>query len=159
MLNASYSALKAANPGIRVLAGGNSPYGDPPGLSRTRPMTFWTEVFKRRTSFDVFAHHPYSTQGPRRRALNRLDVSVPDVSRLTRLVRSAVRRGKVTPRRSKPLWITELGWDSNPPDPAGVPAVRHAAWLADAFYVLWRQRAAKIVWTFIAMLPSRRRCS
>jgi hypothetical protein len=30
-----------------------------------------------------------------------------------------------------------------------VPARRHAAWLADAFYVLWKQRAAKIVWTFV----------
>ena len=149
MLNASYAALKAVNPRNTVIAGGNAPYGDPPGLSRTRPVTFWKVVFKRRTSFDVFAHHPYSTQGPRRRALHRKDVSVPDVGKLTRLVRSAVRRGRVTPRRSKPLWITELGWDSNPPDPNGVPAQRHAAWLADAFYVLWKQRAAKIVWTFV----------
>ena len=30
-----------------------------------------------------------------------------------------------------------------------MPARRHAAWLADAFYVLWKQRAAKIVWTFV----------
>ena len=74
---------------------------------------------------------------------------MPDVGRLTRLVRSAVRRGLARPRKSKPLWITEIGWDSSPPDPNGVPARRHAAWLADAFYVLWKQRAAKIVWTFV----------
>ena len=149
MLNASYAAIKAVNPQNTVAVGGNAPYGDPRGFGRTRPLTFWKEVLKRPTSFDVFAHHPYSTQGPRRHALNRNDVSVPDVVRLTRLVRSAVRRGLAKPRKSKPLWITEIGWDSNPPDPNGVPARRHAAWLADAFYVLWKQRAAKIVWTFV----------
>jgi hypothetical protein len=149
MLNSAYSGLKSVNRRIRVLVGGTAPYGDPPGLSRTRPLTFWKNVFKRRTYFDIFAHHPYSVASPHRHALNRADISVPDVSRLTRLVRTAVRHGSVRPRKSKPLWITELGWDSNPPDPDGVPAARQAAWLGDAFYVLWRQHAARIVWTFV----------
>ena len=74
---------------------------------------------------------------------------VPDVSRLTRAVSRAVKRGTARPRKSKPLWITELGWDSNPPDPGGVSARRQASWLADGFYVLWKQHAQKIIWTFV----------
>jgi hypothetical protein len=149
MLNSAYTALKEVNSRNTVVVGGTAPYGDPPGGARTRPVTFWEEVFKWSTSFDVFAHHPYSVDEPRRHALNRADASVPDLGRLTRLVRSAVRRGLAVPRKPKPLWITEIGWDSNPPDPNGVPAQRHAAWLADAFYVLWKQGATKIVWTFV----------
>ena len=74
----------------------------------------------------MFAHHPYSVSAPRRHALSRNDISVPDVSRLTRAVSQAVKRGTARPRKRKPLWITELGWDSRPPDPNGVPARRHA---------------------------------
>ena len=97
----------------------------------------------------MFAHHPYSVSAPRRHALSRNDISVPDVSRLTRAVSQAVKRGTARPRKRKPLWITELGWDSRPPDPNGVPARRHASWLADGFFVLWKQRAEKVVWTFV----------
>ena len=50
MLNASYAALKSVNPRITVVVGGAAPYGDPPGLSRTRPLTFWKTVLKRRTT-------------------------------------------------------------------------------------------------------------
>ena len=83
---------------------------------------------------------------PRRHALSPLDVSVPDLGRLTRLVRAAVRTGRAVPRKPKPLWITEMGWDSNPPDPNGVPQARHARWLADAMYVLWKQGAQAAFW-------------
>ena len=86
MLNAAYAGLKSVNRGNTVVVGGAAPYGDPPGGSRTRPLTFWETVLKRRTSFDVFAHHPYSVSAPRRHALSPKDVSVPDVSRLTRAV-------------------------------------------------------------------------
>lgn len=146
MLNAAYAGLKRVNRANLVVVGGTAPYGDPPGGNRIRPVVFWKSVFQRRTSFDIFAHHPYSVGGPRRHALSSADVAVPDVWRLTRIVRAAVRRGTAVPRKRKPLWITEISWDSNPPDPNGVPAARHAAWLSDAFYVLWKQGAAAIFW-------------
>src|SRR4029453_14354952 len=31
LLNASYNAIKGVNPGMLVVTGGTSPYGDPPG--------------------------------------------------------------------------------------------------------------------------------
>ncbi len=146
MLNAAYVGIKRANPANLVVVGGTAPYGDPPGANRIRPVVFWKKVLQRRTRFDIFAHHPYSVGGPRRHALSPNDVAVPDVTRLTRIVRAAVRRGKAVPRKRKPLWITEISWDSNPPDPNGVPAARHAAWLSDAFYVLWKEGAQAIFW-------------
>jgi RTX calcium-binding nonapeptide repeat (4 copies) len=50
LLNASYAAIKAVNPGMLVVTGGTSPYGDPPGGpyppggARVRPVQFWREL-------------------------------------------------------------------------------------------------------------------
>jgi hypothetical protein len=46
LLNASYKAIKAVNPRMLVVAGGTSPYGDPPGGpypggARVRPVQWW----------------------------------------------------------------------------------------------------------------------
>jgi hypothetical protein len=47
MLNTSYRAIKSVNPGMLVVTGGTSPYGDPPGGpyppggARVRPVQWW----------------------------------------------------------------------------------------------------------------------
>ena len=46
----------------------------------------------------------------------------------------------------KPVWATEMSWDSNPPDPAGIPAAQQAQWAAGAIYVLWRQGVRALFW-------------
>ena len=104
--------------------------------------------------FDVLAHDPYSVGGPERRALNVDDVSIPDLGKLTRPLRVAERTGRVRPRGRKGLWVTEFGWDSNPPDPQGVPGERHARWLEQAFYVLWREGVDAVTWFKIVDEPS-----
>jgi hypothetical protein len=103
-------------------------------------------VLARKVHFDVLAHHPYAIGGPRRKALNRDDVALPDVHKLTSLVKAAVRNGRALPHRAKRYWVTEVSWDSSPPDPQGVPAARQARWLADAFYVLWKQGVDTVFW-------------
>jgi hypothetical protein len=39
-----------------------------------------------------------------------------------------------------------MSWDSSPPDPQGVPEARHARWLEEAFYLLWRQGVDTVTW-------------
>jgi hypothetical protein len=146
MLNSAYVAIKRVNPRSRVLTAGTAPFGDPPGGGRMSPVGFWRRLLRRRAKFDIFAHHPYSVGGPRRHAVNGHDVSVPDLLRLTRIVRAAVHAGRAFPREHKPLWITEISWDSRPPDPDGVPSTRHARWLTDSLYLLWRQGAEAVLW-------------
>jgi hypothetical protein len=94
----------------------------------------------------VLAHHPYSVGQPRRKALNADDVSIPDVVKLTRLLRTAERSGRALPRKRHPVWVTETSYDSSPPDPDGVPEATQARWLAEAFYLLWRQGVDTITW-------------
>jgi hypothetical protein len=145
MLNAAYPGVHAA--GLKLVTAGTAPYGDPnAGGLRTMPVRWWRSVLAGKVRFDVLAHHPYAIGGPRRRALNRDDVALPDMHKLTSLVRKAVRGGRVLPRSSKRYWVTEVSWDSSPPDPDGVPAARQARWLADAFYVLWKQGVDTVFW-------------
>jgi hypothetical protein len=103
-------------------------------------------VFAKPTQFDVLAHHPYGVGGPRQKAFNRDDVAVPDVHKLVSVVRAAHRAGRVSASAARRLWVTEISWDSSPPDPDGVPARKHARWLADAVRILWQQGVEAIVW-------------
>jgi hypothetical protein len=147
MLNASYAGLRRAGTGAKLVTAGTAPYGDPQrGGHRIMPARFWRIVLRRTVRFDILAHHPYAVAGPRRRALNRDDVAIPDMHKLTRLTRAAVRAGKLLPRKRKRFWVTEVSWDSKAPDPFGVPLARHARWLADAFYVLWKQGVDSVFW-------------
>jgi hypothetical protein len=94
--------------------------------------------------FDIFDHHPYGVGGPLWHAFNADDVAVPDLARLTRPIGVALRDGLLLPRARKPIWITELSWDSAPPDPQGVPEPTHAQWIEQAFWELWREGAEAI---------------
>ena len=164
MLRAFYAGIHSVSKRNRVVTGGTAPYGDIPGnkASRTAPALFWREVLclkgqklrkrrcKKPAKFDVLAHHPINVGGPERRALNADDVSTPDIGKLREILRKAQRSGRALPRKPrKPIWATEIWWDSRPPDPRGVPERKHARWLAQSLYVLWRQRVERVVWFLI----------
>ena len=162
MLSAFYRGVKSVRARARSSSPrGTAPFGDPaPGGHRIMPARFVRELLclrrvggrLRGTScpaparFDVLAHHPYSVGVPRRRALNADDVSIPDIGKLTRLLRAAERTGGALPRRRHRVWVTEVSYDSSPPDPHGVPAARHARYLEEALYLLWRQGVDPITW-------------
>jgi hypothetical protein len=162
MLNAFYRGVKSVHPDNLVITGGTAPYGDPPGGKRVRPMIFWRSVlclrshshrYRRgrgcgeRAHFDVLAHHPINTAGgPTRSAINRDDVSTPDVAVLRRALRAAERLHTVAGRRHHQLWATEIWWESNPPDAdRGVPLETHARYVEQALYLLWKQGVKVVV--------------
>ena len=158
MLNAAYFGLKSVNRTNFVVTAGTAPFGDFTSR-RTPPVRFvrallclkGTRKLRRApcpdpAHFDALAHHPYSVRGPFSRAFGDDDVSVPDVRKLARVLRTAVRARRALPRRRKRLWVTEISWDSRPADPAGIPEARQARWLAESFYVLWRQGVDTITW-------------
>jgi hypothetical protein len=164
ILNAAYAALKAVSPENHVVTAGTGPFGDlNPGGHRIGPLLFWryllcldrTTGCDQPAHFDVASHHPYSVRGPTAHAVNTNDASVPDVRKVAKLVRAAVRRGGARPRLTKPMWVTELAWDSSPPDPEGIPAARQAAWLSKSVYVLWKQGVSLLVWYQVTGSPPK----
>jgi hypothetical protein len=96
-----------------------------------------------RPMFDVFAHHPISNtgNGPQESGPHRNDASTPDLGRVVRVLRAAERVGTVSGGRH-PVWVTELWWDSNPPNPAGAPLAVQARWSEESLYLFWKAGAS-----------------
>jgi hypothetical protein len=126
-----------------------------------RPLTFWRTLLCvkdnkrlspkrkcRKPKFDVLAHNPINTSGsPRRSAIHPDDVSTPDLHNLVDVLRAAERAGNVRPKGKRPVWATELWWETNPPDPYTKnpsPKVQ-AVWYTKSLYSLWRQGASMVL--------------
>jgi hypothetical protein len=168
MLNASYAAVKAVAPQIRVVAAGAGPYGDPPPFdigSRVRPVHFWQQLLcvhpvggkakKKKVKyvrtagcptpsrFDLFGFHAINTSGgPGRSAINPNDASSADLDRIARVLRGAERAGTVLPGRH-PIWTTEMWFDVA--NRTSLPLER---WLPQALHLLWKEGASVVInWT------------
>jgi hypothetical protein len=157
MLDAFYAGVKAVDSGNVVITGGTAPYGDPSGPNRIRPVAFLrallcvsadlqTKTCEAAVPFDVLSHHPINTAGgPLTSAIDPDDASTPDLGRVSKVLRAAERLG-TAPGGRHPIWATEVWWESDPPDGIrGVPLRRHARWLEQALYVLWKQGAEVVL--------------
>jgi hypothetical protein len=162
MLNAAYAGIHRANSGARVIVGGLAPYGDAmAGGSRIPPVWFWRSLLCLRGArlkpigcphpahFDIAAHNPINVLGPSSSAFSPLDVSTPDIGRLTKIVKKAVAKWRALPAKRKPFWATEIWWDSRPPDPQGVPLFRHARFLSVSLFELWRRGVSAVIWWYL----------
>jgi hypothetical protein len=155
LLNAAYAGIKSAQPHAYVLTAGLAPYGDPPGGARVRPVTFLTSLLclsgpdpqgcPNPAHFDALDIHPYAL-APTIPAFNPDDVSVPDLGRLARVLLAAERTGRALPTGRKPIWVTEIDWDSSPPTPGGLSLGQQARYLSRAFYEFWQQSVSHVFW-------------
>ena len=76
-----------------------------------------------------FAHHPYTKNvSPLVKDKSTDSITLANIDALPRLLDSlAVKTGNI--RRGLPIWLTEFGFESNPPDPfSGVSLDRQAEW-------------------------------
>jgi hypothetical protein len=59
------------------------------------------------------------------------------------ILRAAERAHHIVPGGRHQLWASEFWWDSNPPDRRfGVRLQKHARWIEEALYLLWKQGAS-----------------
>jgi hypothetical protein len=115
--------------GVTAARGNNNPKGAKPSVS---PLAFLRAMKKAgATGFDAYAHHPYyggpaetpATPSPGRGGVTLGNIDAL-VSELTRLY------GR------KRIWLTEYGYQTNPPDNVfGVPWETQAAYVRDAFQI------------------------
>jgi hypothetical protein len=100
--------------------------------------------------FDILASDPYDEiAAPTTPAANANDASAPDLWKLTKVVRAGLAAHTVLPAGRKPLWVTEFSYDSNPPNPYGLPLQRQARWLEESFYVFWREHVSTVFWYLV----------
>ncbi len=176
MANAFYEGVKGADRSDVVVLGGLAPYGNPncedPGKHpdyRMSPVPFTRALFcldksdrkakgcNVKTRFDAIDTHPYPPPwtglGPNWNDSFYSDIAVPDVVRITRLV-SAAQRANTIDRGHIGNWVTEIAWDTNPPDKYGVSATKAAFWIEDALYILWKQGVNHVLWWQLGDLPN-----
>jgi hypothetical protein len=148
--------VKSVDPSNVVIAGGLSPIGrngNPAPLAFMRDMLCLNASLRRscdlRSSpvpFDAWSHHAYTEGGPTHRAAGRDNVSLGDLGDLKRVLRAARRAGHVHAPRGVGFWVTEFGWDSNPPDPRAISASLHARWTSEAIYRMWAAGVTVATW-------------
>jgi hypothetical protein len=103
--------------------------------------------------FDVFDIHPYTTGGPSHKG-GPNDVEIGDLNKLQTLLRAAQRAGRIDGiYRRTPLWITEFGWDSKPPDPGGLPMRIEKQWIPEALHRAWVAGVRSFMWYSLADFP------
>ncbi len=171
MLNAFYDGAHGVSRKNNVVTGGTAPYGSPDDRTSIRPLAFWRNVMcikgrgkgklkatkcPNKAEFDTLAHHPIDTTGgPHTSAANPDDVSTPDLHNLVDVLRAAEKAGTIRPKGHRPVWATELWWETNPPDPAtGNPSpAKQAEWYAESLYLLWRQGASMVLFLQVRDRP------
>jgi len=165
MLNAFYDGVKSVEPSDVVAAAGVAPNGDPEGVGRMQPLRFLRELLcvapghtpgagahtscAQQAYFDVLAFHPLSAGNPDAPAVASLDVSIADAAKITGLLEQAVRLRTALPAGPKPVWVTELNWESAPQSPHGVPPDLQALWVSRALHRLWVAGVSLVAWQFL----------
>jgi len=159
LLNSFYAAVKAVDPSNLVVAAGLGPIEVPKWT--IGPMRFARDLLCMKgrdrprpargncgggVHFDIFAIQPYTTGGPTHQG-HANDVPVGDLEKLQALIAAADRAGRIKGRyRHTPLWVTEFSWDSQPPDPGGLPMSILTQWTSEALYEAWSAGVSNFFW-------------
>ncbi|HWA10132.1 MAG TPA: glycosyl hydrolase [Opitutaceae bacterium] len=125
MLQAAYSAIKAARPDVTVLG----------GATAGAPLPYWEKLMAdgALTSMDALSIHPYRYDSPPEGIEN-------DVLALQALTR------QYNHGQTKPIWVTEIGWGTN--DAGGVPIseATQASYLVRAYALLLSVNVERVYW-------------
>ena len=143
LVNAGYKAVKGVHGDNLVIAGGLAPFSDPDNRYGIAPFPYMRSLLKAKVSFDVWSHHPYTSGGPNHQAALAQDASIGDMPEMRRVLVAARKAGRI---KSTRFWVTEFGWDTNPPDPGGVSLATQARWTAEAMYRMWLSGIETMVW-------------
>lgn len=159
LINQFHSGIKAVDPSNLVLLAGLGPIAVHPWT--IGPMAFARKLLCMRgtarpkpapgncsggVNFDIFAIQPYTTGAPTREGkIN--DVQLGDLGKLQTLIQAADRANRINSQfRQTPLWITELSWDSKPPDPGGLEMEIVTRWTSEALFRAWRAGVTHFFW-------------
>jgi len=159
LLNAFADAVHSVHADNLVIAGGLSTPGrnfrQSPAIS---PLVFMRAVLcldannnrlagcNEQAHFDVWSMHPYTSGSPEHHAANATDVSIPELPLVKATLDAANRLGQIVSTNPVQFWVTEVSWDSNPPDPGGVPMKLLQRWVSEGLYRMWTYGVSLVTW-------------
>jgi len=169
MVNAVADSVHAVNPANLALAGELAPYKHaasptdkntpipPLDFMRTMLCISNTTPAQRTCNtpakFDVWTHHPYSDTGPFGQATASGGVELGDLPKMKSLLQTAQNLGAISSAKPVQLWVTEIGWSSNPPNTKGVPIGLETRWVAETYYQMWKSGVTLGTWFLLQDLP------
>jgi Cellulase (glycosyl hydrolase family 5) len=159
MVNDFAAAVHGARQNDTVIGGELFPNGvNRQGTTAIAPLDFTRRLFclsaaprprlvcRTKVDVDAWSIHPYSSGGPSTRPASPDNIWIFNLRSFTSLVRAAQRLGTLVSAHPVQSWITEFSWDSNPPDPRGVPAKLEQRWVAEALYRSWLAGISVFTW-------------
>ncbi len=148
--NAIVAGVHSVRAGQKVACGVTGPRGNNEASGprpSTSPIYFLRAMRKAGArGFDAYAHHPYygrPSETPRTRLPGRVGPTGITLGNIDVLIREVTRLyGR------KPIWITEYGYQTNPPDRIfGVSPKRQAQYLAQSYAIARKNRRIQMfVW-------------
>jgi hypothetical protein len=144
LLNPAYAQLHATIDGVRVGGGVTAPRA---GSSGVGPVAWIRGMGAVDAKLDAYAHHPYPGRpqaetpwGPK--CVNCQSIAMADLERLEREVERAFGR--------KRLWLTEYGYQTNPPDTfLGVTPDQQATYSSSAAMRAYRMASVEMLIFFM----------
>ncbi len=143
LLNPAYRLLHVLNPANTVAGGVTSPRSTPSSMS---PLTFMKVMHHFHAKLDAYAQNPYPGSkletpyvDPCKHCLTLTMARLPSI-------RAAVSRYF----GHKPIWLTEYGYQTDPPDRIlGVSPAKQAAYVGEAALRVWQQAGVTILIHFL----------
>jgi hypothetical protein len=162
MTNAVADGVHSVDPANLVVAGELDPFGHPKNKKQkwysAYPLAFMRSMLclskgkhphttcSAKVHFDVWAHHPYSFGGAFGKATGADNVELGDLPKMRSLLRAGVRTHHVVSTHSVQFWVTEFGWDTNPPRRGAASLSLASRWTAESMYQAWRCGVSLFTW-------------
>ena len=166
MVNAFADAVHGVNPANLVVAGALDPFENlATSFVSQAPLAFMRSFLciskgahphatcSAKIHIDAWAHHPYTFGGPFAHARRTDDVSLGDLPKMRSLLRTAERLHRIVSPRPVQFWVTEFGWDTNPPRKHAVPLALDARWTAESLYQMWHSGVSLATWFLLQDQP------
>jgi hypothetical protein len=124
LLNPGYAGIKSASPLAKVGGGVTAPRG---GKGGATPVDFIRGMALAHARLDAYAHNPYPVYPGDTPYAGGCSCKVITMATLERLLTQV---GRAFPRAR--IWLSEYGYQTNPPDPYGVSYALQARYIGEA---------------------------
>lgn len=170
MVNAVAAGVHGVDPTNLVSAGGLDPFGHPKSKKQqwysVAPLAFMRSLLcvskgkhphatcNDPVHFDVWSHHPYTFGGPFGHAKRSDDVELGDMPEMRAVLQAGVRLHHVVSARPVQFWVTEFGWDTNPPRRHAASLSLASRWTAESLHQMWLSGVSLVTWFLLEDYPS-----